>query len=89
MKMKIEDLPEVTFYHKNFLTGIDVYGGYFISNHISIGLLTDFSTKKSKSSNTLNDSKSTEISDNLFFRPFSDYTKPGIFFESTLGSSAP
>ena len=79
-------LPNVNFYHKNFLTGIDVYGGYFISNHISIGLLTNLSIKKSKTSNTLNDSKSTGISNNYSFGPFLRYyTKPGIFFEGTLG----
>lgn len=77
--------PDGTFYNKNFTIGTDAYCGYFISNQISIGLLTDFSIKSSKYSNTLNDNKSTEISNNYYFGPFLRfYTKPGIFFEEVF-----
>jgi len=77
--------PEMTFYNKNFTIGTDAYCGYFISNHISTGLLTDFSINSSKVSNTLNDSEFTEISNTYSFGPFLRYyTNPGIFFEGSF-----
>ena len=75
----------MTFYNKNFTIGTDAYCGYFISNHISTGLLTDFSINSSKVSNTLNDSEFTEISNTYSFGPFLRYyTNPGIFFEGSF-----
>lgn len=77
--------PDAAFYHKVFTVGTDAYCGYFISNHITMGLLTDFSFKNIKYSNTLNDNKSTEISNNYSFGPFFRfYTKPGVFFEGAF-----
>ena len=74
--------PDGTFYQKNFTIGTDAYCGYFISNHVTMGILTDFSIKSSKYSNTLNDNKSTDISNNYSFGPFFRfYTMPGVFFE--------
>ncbi len=77
--------PGWTFYDKSFTIGTDAYCGYFISNHISTGLLTDFSIRSSKVSSTLNDSELTEISNAYSFGPFLRYyTNPGIFFEGAF-----
>jgi len=77
--------PNESYYHKDFTIGTDAYCGYFISNHISVGLLTDFSIKNSKNSISFSDLESIEISNNYSFGPFLRfYFKPGIFLEEAF-----